>query len=98
MTAYIVLIRNETHDPEGMKAYAALAPKAPIDQLEIAAAKTNWFEVLEGEEAEAVVILKFPDRKAANRWYRSPEYQAAVKHRLASGSYRTVMVEGVDTA
>ena len=41
MTAYVIIIRNETRDPEEIKRYAELAPRAPIDKLEIIAAKTN---------------------------------------------------------
>lgn len=96
MSAYIVLIRNETHDPEGMAKYAAIAPGAPIEKLEIIAAKTNKFEVLEGPPAEAVVILRFPSWDDALHWYRSDAYQEAVKYRLASGDYRTVLVNGSD--
>lgn len=96
MTAYLMMIRNSIHDPEGMKKYAELAPLAPHEKCEIIAAKTCRYEVLEGEKAEAAVILRFPTWDDALAWYRSPEYQAAVKYRLASGSYRTVIVDGVE--
>ena len=82
MSAYIVLLRNETRDPEEMKKYGELAPRAPTQKLEIVAAKTGRFKVLEGGPAEAVVILKFPCWDDALEWYDSPEYQEARVHRL----------------
>lgn len=33
-------------------------------------------DVLEGAWPGAVVLMEFPDRKSADDWYRSPEYQA----------------------
>jgi uncharacterized protein (DUF1330 family) len=41
-----------------------------------------------------VVVLRFPDMEAARKWYFSPEYQDAVKHRLGAAKFRTVLVEG----
>lgn len=96
MTAYIVIIRNETRDPKEMEQYGKLAPLAPIDKLKIIAAKTNRFKVLEGGPAEAVVILEFPTWDDALEWYDSPEYQLARGHRLAGADTRAALVEGVD--
>lgn len=96
MTAYIVLFRNETRDPAELKRYAELAPRAPIDKLEIIAAKTNRFKILEGGPAEAVVILRFPDWDAALEWYDSDEYREARAHRLRGADTRAALVEGVD--
>ena len=95
MSAYIVIIRNETRDPQEMKLYGALAPKAPIDKLKIIAAKTSRFHVLEGEPAEAVVILEFPTWDDALAWYDSPEYQEARRHRLLGADTRAALVDGV---
>ncbi len=95
MPAFVIMIRNKTLDPERMKRYAELAPKAPIDKLEVIAAKTGRFEVLEGEKAEAAVILRFPTWEDAEQWYHSPEYQEAKQHRLGGVDNRVIMVEGV---
>lgn len=96
MTAYVIIIRNETRDPDEIKRYAELAPRAPIDKLEIIAAKTNRFKVLEGGPAEAVVILKFPTWDDALEWYDSDAYQEARAHRLRGADTRAALVEGVD--
>jgi uncharacterized protein (DUF1330 family) len=96
MSAYVVIVRDATHDPAGMDRYAELARQAPIDKLEVIAAKTGRLEVLEGAPAEAVVILRFPSVADAQEWYRSDAYQQALPHRLAAGEYRTFLIEGVD--
>ena len=31
-----------------------------------------------------LVVLRFPSQEAAERWYRSPEYQEILAHRLAN--------------
>lgn len=96
MTAYVVMIRNKTHDPEGMEKYASLARQAPIEKLSLVAAKTNRFEVLEGPPAEAVAILSFPTMEDALEWYNSEEYRKAREVRAAAGDFRAVLVEGLN--
>ena len=93
MTAYVVIIRQQTTDPSKFEKYFELAPRAPADGVKFVA-KNSEFEVLEGPDAETVVILSFPDMAAARRWYRSDEYQAAVVHRLQGADYVTVLVDG----
>jgi uncharacterized protein (DUF1330 family) len=96
MSAYIVMIRHQTLDPDRMRRYAELAPRAPTAALTIVAAKTCPMTVLEGEPVEAVVILRFPDWDAALAWYDSPEYMAARAHRLDGGAdIRAYLVEGM---
>ncbi len=52
-------------------------------------------ETLEGDPADGVVVLQFPDRDAAKAWYFSPEYQEKVKLRQKAAPYRCLMVEGL---
>jgi len=97
MTAYVVMIRNETLDPAGLAQYAALARDAPIDKLElVASSKTSKLQVLEGPEPEAVVIMRFPTMSDALEWYNSDAYQKALPHRLAAGNYRAFLVDGTN--
>jgi len=39
-------------------------------------------------------VIEFPDLETARRWYRSDEYQAALKLRQAASRGRVFMVEG----
>jgi uncharacterized protein (DUF1330 family) len=94
MPAYVVIITNRAADAADLEKYRALSPLAPVDKVEIVAARGSPFEALEGGPAEGVVILRFPQMSDALAWYRSEEYQTALKHRLASGDYRAVVVEG----
>jgi len=38
-------------------------------------------EKIEGDAGNVTVVLKFSSKEAANKWYRSPEYQKIVKLR-----------------
>jgi uncharacterized protein (DUF1330 family) len=94
MTAYVVIIRNQTVDARHFEQYFALAPLAPAQHASYVA-KNSEFEVLEGPPAETVVIVSFPSMREARAWYRSDEYQQAVQHRLKAADYRTLLVDGV---
>lgn len=96
MTAYVVVIRDDTKDDAGLQRYAELAPLAPIDKLSVIAAKTGHQEVLEGAAPDAVVILRFPTLDDAKKWYFSPEYQKAIPHRQSSATFRAFLLEGSD--
>jgi uncharacterized protein (DUF1330 family) len=52
-------------------------------------------DLLEGEPLpERIVVIEFPDLETARRWYRSEEYQSALKIRLAASRGRVFIVEG----
>jgi uncharacterized protein (DUF1330 family) len=95
MTAYAIFIREETLDPAELDAYAAkLGPvKGKFGQSVLAA--YGALEVVEGDPAEGVVIIAFPSFEQARRWYYSPEYQEAVKHRFKGARYRGLLVDGL---
>ena len=93
LSAYVILIREETKDKAELQEYARLSKLIGKREYEVQALYTK-FEVVEGDPIEAVGILAFKTLKAAQEWYRNPEYQAAVAHRLKGGNYRTIIVEG----
>ncbi len=93
MTAYVVIIRQQTTDPEAYEKYFDLAKLASADGAQFVA-KNSEFQILEGPDAEAAVILSFPDMEAARKWYFSDEYQAAVVHRLRGANFVTVLIDG----
>jgi uncharacterized protein (DUF1330 family) len=52
-------------------------------------------EALEGKASgERIVILRFADRAAAQRWWQSPEYREIVKHRHARADSQVFMLSG----
>jgi len=53
------------------------------------------FTVLEGEwPMPRLVIIEFPSRRAAEGWYRSPEYQKILTLRLKSSTGNLVIADG----
>lgn len=96
MTAFVVFIRETVTDPQELDRYRDLTPAAreahPLEPLAFYGAH----EVLEGEPVDGVAILSFSSMEAARAWYASPEYQAALPHRLRGSTGRMYLVEGTD--
>ena len=55
------------------------------------ATRTVWFE---GTERERNVVIRFPSLEAAERCYRSPEYQAALAFARDAAVRDLCVVEG----
>jgi len=45
-----------------------------------------------------VILLEFPDKATAMRWYNSADYKAAKDLRHASATSRVILVEGTQPA
>ncbi|MET3794374.1 DUF1330 domain-containing protein [Aquamicrobium terrae] len=56
--------------------------------------RAGRFENPEGPTGNRHVIVEFPSYEAALACYNSPEYQEALKHRLAGSVGKVVIVEG----
>jgi uncharacterized protein (DUF1330 family) len=96
MATYMIFIREgEVVDPEAMAKYQSGNRGGTPPEGMRALAVYGEMECIEGEPADGVVILEFPDKDAARAWYNSPEYQARVPHRLKAAPYRCFMVEGL---
>ena len=98
MTAYIVSDVGAVapEDQEAWKAYLALAPQAIKKYGGRYLARGGAIDAMEGDwSPQAIVIVEFPDRETAARWYGSPEYAEAMKIRAGSGlRRRMICVEG----
>jgi uncharacterized protein (DUF1330 family) len=96
MSAYVVFVRETVTDPKALDRYRELTPAArdahPLEPL----AFYGNHEVTEGEPVDGVAIFRFSSMKAARAWYASPEYQAALPHRLRGASGKMYLVEGSD--
>ena len=96
MSVYMVFIREgEVVDAEAMAKYQSGNRGGPPPEGMKALAVYGAMETLEGEGADGIVILEFPDRDAANAWYHSDEYQARAKFRMQAAPYRCFMVVGL---
>jgi uncharacterized protein (DUF1330 family) len=94
MTAYVIADIQVT-DP------AAYEPYRPLAVASIARfggrfmVRGGSVELLEGEpQPERIVVIEFADAQTARRWYRSEEYQGALKIRQAASRGRLFVVEG----
>ena len=98
MTAYVIADVTVTN-PEGYAAYRPLAAASVAQHGGKFIARGGAVEPLEGGWSPSrVVIIEFPSMAAARTWYASPEYQAALKIRLANSTCRVIMVEGAPPA
>ena len=89
-----VLITEAIHDPEGMKAYGAQAAKAMGGARVLAVDAAP--QVLEGQPSPGrAVLLEFESPEAAQAWYTSPEYQAAIPLRQAAADSTGVLITGL---
>lgn len=83
MSAYIV-VHATPLDADKMQEYGAAAgPLVASHGGEVVCRGPST--ALAGESShQLMVVLKFPDRAAAEGWYNSAEYQAIVPTRLAA--------------
>ena len=100
MPAYIAFVREEpVRDEEALGRYSSsnrsnaglFVEKYGLKPLAVYGAR----ETFEGDKADGVVLLEFPDMAAARGWYESPEYQAAIPDRQKGARYRAILFEGL---
>lgn len=93
-SAYIVFIRESSVDGDALARYSSLVPPTFAGRSVKFHAAYGRQEVLEGPEADGVVVLEFESWDEAKSWYDSPEYQAAIPVRQSGASFRAILVEG----
>ena len=98
IAAYIIAEIDVT-DPEAYKAYTARTPAAiqKYGGKFIVRGGGNTLS-LEGAPPQRIVVIEFPDKAAAERFYRAPDYQEILKLRLAASIGRMFIVEGFSPA
>ena len=94
MPAYVIAEVQVTN-PSGYEAYRPLAGASIAQYGGKFLARGGKTELLEGTPDPArIVVIEFADIDAAKRWYNSPEYQEALKIRLANSTGRVLLTEG----
>jgi uncharacterized protein (DUF1330 family) len=78
MEAYVVFIRERTHNPAELKIYAEKAPAAMEGHAVTPLTVYGGREVIEGPEVEGAAILQFPPFDQAKAWYDSADYRAVI--------------------
>ena len=98
MTAYVIADITVTN-PDGYAAYRPMAAASVAQHGGKFIARGGEVEPLDGGWTPSrVVIIEFPSMAVARTWYASPEYQAALKVRLANSTGRTILTEGAPAA
>lgn len=95
MSAYVVMLREKTINPEEMEIYSKQAPLAREGHAIKPLVKYGLLKILEGAEFEGCLIHQFTTIKDAEDWYNSPKYQQAINHRHSGAVYRVFIVQGV---
>ncbi len=94
MAAYI-LVECEVNDAARYEEYKNLAKPAVEKYGGRYLVRGGATTVLEGEwEPHRIVVLEFPDGAAIQRFYSSPEYQAARAKRVGAAQMSMIAVEG----
>jgi uncharacterized protein (DUF1330 family) len=95
MPAYIIVFREEPlRDPAEMAEYQRKTREMKIEIKPKPLVVYGAMEALEGDKPDGVVMLEFPTVEDAKAWYNSPDYQAALPHRLKSAKHRAIIVDG----
>jgi uncharacterized protein (DUF1330 family) len=94
MPAYLIG-EIEITDPETYKTYTAQTPAVIAKHGGRFIVRGGNGEALEGAAPKRVVVIEFPDRATAKRFYGSPEYQEILKLRLSCSTGRMMLVDGV---
>lgn len=82
-------------DQEGYKEYIALN-KAAFDKYGATfVVRAGKHQVMEGPDANRVVVIEFKDYETALACYNSPEYRKAVEARVKYAKAHLTVVEGV---
>ena len=97
MPAYIIAMVN-IKDPQKYQEYAKRAGAANAKHGSRFLVRGGKKTTLEGDiPFERIVVSEFPDVEAAKKFYNSPEYQDARKHRLGAADFHMVIVEGAQS-
>lgn len=99
MPAYVLFLRDDPpHDAAGLAQYQQMnreSVSAYADYGIKPLAVYGATEALEGPDPDGAILLEFPSMEHARNWYNSPEYQAALPHRLNASAYRAIIIEGL---
>jgi uncharacterized protein (DUF1330 family) len=92
--AYLIAYVTVT-DPDAYAVYAELATAAQAAHGARVLARGGRTQQLEGAGRPRNVVLEFDSLEAALTYYRSDDYQRAMRHRQGAGEADICVVEGV---
>jgi len=86
----------DVNDAEAYKPYMAANPGIFAKFGGRFIVRSGRCEAVEGKHRSRHVVIEFPDYETALACYRSPEYQANMKTRLAHATGDILIIEGYD--
>ena len=96
MPAYMLFIREGAiRDQAEIDIYKRMNRSYPRDPKMTPLSVYAAIEALEGDAPDGMVLLQFPTIEDARAWYNSPEYQAAIPHRMKGAEYRALLFQGL---
>lgn len=93
MPAYVIVMMK-INDPETYSKYTDKTPaivKKHGGKFLTRGEEVHSFEGTPYEDR--MVILEFPDKTSVDAWYNDPDYQEAMKFRLASSKMNMLLVQ-----
>lgn len=90
------IARIDVSDPEAYQRYVAANAEPFAKYRARFLVRGGPFEAPEGTARERNVVLEFEDYETALACYRSPEYQAAMTHRIGAAVAEVVIIAGYD--
>jgi len=95
MAAYVI-VEVEVHDPVQYEDYKKLTPASLLPFQGKFVVRGGAAEALEGSpDPQRIVVLEFPTRALAKKWWSSPEYGPAKALRQRISTTRMLLVDGV---
>ena len=96
MSAFVIGHITVT-SPQGYADYAKQVPPTLAAHGGEFVVRGGHATAIEGEMPHARhVVLRFPDRESAERWYNSPEYQEIIAIRHANSTGVMLIVDGYE--
>lgn len=96
MSAYVI-VHLTVASPEGFADYSSQVPATLAEHGGEYLVRGGHTTVIEGDMPhDRHVVLRFPDRAAADAWYNSPEYQEIISIRFAHSNAVVILVDGYD--
>jgi uncharacterized protein (DUF1330 family) len=95
MTPAFLIADITLHDPQRYKEYVEKVPAIIASHGGRYLVRGGATDVLEGDWVPSrLIVLQFPDKEAAMRFYRDPRYQALKDIRVSAADAKLVIVEG----
>jgi uncharacterized protein (DUF1330 family) len=94
VTAYVTCIYLQLFDEQRIMEYRQQAHPLVAAYGGRVIVRPGELQVVEGPQAEYMIVTEWDDVAAAKAWYNSPEYQSARKLREGAAQVQVIITEG----